>query len=272
MASNKQQEAKEIVSGLVNTAMALSVEDMAADAGGGFEDASKDSYAIPFIQLLQKGSPPIDPDHPKHKEIPGAKIGSLYNTVTEAVADGDKGLLVLPCHFQQSYIEWADRDAGGGFVAQHDVPTGVNMLATCKRDDKNRDVLPNGNYLVDTRNHYVLVINEDGSAHPAVISMASTQTKKSKKWMSAMQDVKVKRADGEVFTPPMWAKAYRVKSIAESNAKGTWRGWDITRESDCPSAGLYQQAKAFRDAVRAGKVKTVDPAVREPGSDDDIEM
>ena len=269
MAASKQQE---VAVQVKNTAMALSAEDMAADAGGGFEEAGKDSYAIPFIQLLQKGSPPIDPDHPKHKEIPGAKVGSLFNTVTEEVVDGDKGMLVLPCHFQQSYIEWADKDAGGGFIAQHDVPTGVNLMATTHKDEKGRDVLPNGNTLVDTRSHYVLVLNDDGSAKPAVISMASTQVKKSKKWMSAMQDVKVKRADGEVFTPPMWAKAYRVKSIAESNAKGTWRGWDIARESDCPSASLYQQAKAFRDAVRAGKVKTVDPMAREPGSDDDIEM
>lgn len=267
MAANKQQE---VAVGVKSTAMALSVEDMAADAGGGFEDASKDSYAIPFIQILQKGSPPIDPDHPKHKEIPGAKIGSLFNTVTEAVVDGDKGLLVLPCHFQQSYIEWGDKDAGGGFVAQHDVLTGVNMMATTHKNEKNADVLPNGNVLVDTRSHYVLVLNEDGTANPAVISMTSTQLKKSRKWMSAMQDVKVKRPDGEVFTPPMWAKAYRIKTIAESNAKGTWRGWDVTRESDCPSSNLYQQAKAFRDAVRGGKVKTVDPAVREPGSDDDV--
>ena len=266
------KQAQEVAVEVKSTAM-MSVADMEADAGGGFEEAGKDSYAIPFIQLLQKGSPPIDPDHPKHKEIPGAKVGSLYNTVTEEVVDGDKGLLVLPCHFNQCYIEWADRDAGGGFVAQHDVPTGVNMLTTCKRDDKNRDVLPNGNYLVDTRNHYVLVLDDNGNAHPAVISMASTQTKKSKKWMMAMQAVKVKRADGSMFTPAMWAKAYRVKSIAESNAKGTWRGWDIARESDCPSVELYAQAKAFRDAVRAGKIKTVDPtAGREPGADDDVHL
>lgn len=248
-----------------STAM-MSAADMAADAGGGFEDAGKDSYAIPFIQILQKGSPQIDTDHPKHKLVPGAKIGSLYNSVTEAVIDGEKGLLVLPCHFQQSYIEWADRT----FAGSHDVPTGVNMLATCTRDEKKRFVLPNGNFLVDTRSHYVLVIDDDGSAHPVVISMASTQIKKSKKWMSAMQDVKIKRADGEIFTAPMWAKTYRLTTLAESNDAGTWRGWSIAREGDCPSANLYQQARAFRDAVRAGKVRTVDPGVREPGSDDDV--
>lgn len=265
MATAKQKQ--DVAVEVKTTAMV--VADMEADAGGGFEEASKDSYAIPFIQILQKGSPSIDPDHPKHKEIPGAKIGSLLNTVTEEVVDGDKGLLVLPCHFSQSFVEWADRDAGGGFVAQHDVPTGTKLLATCKRDEKNRDVLPNGNYLVDTRSHYVLVIREDGSHYPALIIMASTQTKKSKKWMSAMQDVKVKRADGTPFTPPMWAKSYRVKTVGESNAKGTWRGWDISREGDCPSAELYAEAKAFRDAVRAGHVKAVDPTVeREPGSDD----
>jgi len=251
---------------------ALATIDMEADAGGGFEDAGKEAYAIPFLQILQKGSPPIDPDHPKHKEIPGAKIGGIINTVTEEVIDGEQGLLVLPVHFKQSYVEWADRDSGGGFVAEYSVSDGSALLRRCKRDaETNRDVLPNGNYLADTRTHYVLVLRDDGTTYPAVLSMSSTQMKKSRKWMSAMQDVKVKRPDGTLFTPPMWAKTYRVKTIGESNAKGTWRGWDITREGDCPSAELYQTAKAFRDAVRAGAVKTQDPQ-REPGSDDDIPM
>ena len=261
MATEQAQE----VAVEVKSAAMMSVADMEVDAGGGFEDASKDAYAIPFIQILQKGSPAIDPDHPKHKEIPGAKIGGMINTVTEEVVDGDKGLLVLPCHFVQTFVEWADRDAGGGFVASYDVATGQQLLATTKRDEKGRDVLPNGNYLVDSRGHYVLVLNANGTASPALISMVSTQTKKSKKWMSAMQDAKEKRGDGSTFTPPMWARAYRVKTVGESNAKGTWRGWDITREGVCPSAELYAQAKAFRDAVRAGKVKA-----REPGADDDV--
>lgn len=251
---------------------ALATINMEEDAGGGFEDAGKEAYAIPFLQILQKGSPPIDPDHPKHKEIAGAKIGGIINTVTEEVIDGDVGVVVLPVHFRQSYVEWADRDSGGGFIAEHSVADGSALLRTCTRDtETNREMLPNGHYLVDTRTHYVLVLRADGTTYPAVLSMSSTQMKKSRKWMSAMQDVKVRRADGSQFTPAMWAKTYRVKTIGESNAKGTWRGWDITREGDCPSADLYQAAKAFRDAVRAGAVKTQEPQ-REPGSDDDIPM
>ena len=265
MAKQQQEVAVEVKPNAL-----MNVAEMEGDAGGGFEDASKDSYAIPFLQILQKGSPAIDVDHPKHKEIPGAKQGGIINTVTEEVIDGEKGLLVLPCHFTQTFVEWADRGAGGGFVASHNVADGPRLLATCKRDEKNRDVLPNGNYLVDTRSHYVLVIKEDGTASPALVSFSSTQTKKSKKWMSAMQDVKVKRADGTAFTPPMWANCYRLKTVSESNAKGTWRGWDITREGQCPGVSLYNQAKQFRDAVRAGAVKAAEP--REPGSDDDIPM
>ena len=268
MAQAKQQaaEAAQAVAEVKQTAM-VAVTDMEADAGGGFEDANKDAYAIPFIQILQKGSPAIDPDHPKHKEIPGAKIGALINAVTEEVVEGERGLLVLPCHYRQAFIEWAPRDSGGGFVAEHSVADGAALMKTTTRDEKNRDVLPSGNYLVDTRNHYVLVLREDGTAYPAVVSMASTQTKKSRKWMSTMQDAKVRRPDGTMFTPAMWARAYRVRTVGESNAKGTWRGWDISREGDCPSAELYAAARAFRDAVRAGAVKTAEP--REPGADDD---
>lgn len=240
----------------------VSMQDMEADAGGGFEQASARDYAIPFIQILQKGSPPIDPDHPKHKEIPGAKIGSLFNTVTEEVVDGDKGLLVIPCHFKPSFIEWADRDAGGGFVAEHSVAEGEKLKATTSVDDKGRDVLPSGNYLVDTATHYVLVVRENGTYYPAAISMASTQRKKSKKWISNMQDQKVQRPDNTMFTAPMWAHTWLLKSIGESNAKGTWRGWDISKHGDV-SPELYAAGRDFRKAVVSGLVRTQEPMTDE---------
>lgn len=251
------------------TAM-MSVADMEADAGGGFEDADKDSYAIPALAIIQKGSPQVDKDHANYKPVPGAEVGHLINSVTEEVFDGEKGLLVLPCHYEHSFTTWKLRNEGGGIVATYNVADGAHLLKRCVRDEKNRDILPDGNQLVDTRTHYVLVLREDGTSFPAVIRMSSTQIKKSKKWMSNMDDVKVKRADGSSFTPPMWAKTYRLMTVAESNAEGTWRGWSITREGDCPSSELYVQAKALRDAVRAGKVNVQE--AREPGSDDEIPM
>lgn len=255
--AKQQAEAAQTVVEAKTTAM-MAAADMEADAGGGFEEADKDSFAIPALAIIQKGSPQVDKDHANYRPVEGAEVGHLINSVTDEVIDGEKGVLVLPCHFQHSFVEWRPRNEGGGIAASYTAAEGTELLKTATRDDKNRDVLPNGNHLVDTRTHYVLVLRDDDTAYPAVLRMSSTQIKKSKKWMSAMQEIKAQRADGSRFTPPMWAKSYRLTTVAESNAEGTWRGWDIRREGDCPSAELYAAAKSFRDAVRAGGVKIVD--------------
>ena len=258
-------------------ALAVTAADMESDAGGGFEDANKDAYAIPFLLILQKGSPQIDTDHPKFKPVAGAVVGGILNTVTEEVYGLDKGVRVFPCHYLQQYVEWVPRGAGGGIVNVYDTAAGAELMRTVTRveeEGKIHDRLPNGNDLVDTRMHYVLVQRDDGTVYPAVMSMSITQTKKSKKWMSTMNDAKEKRADGTSYTPPMWSRAYRVKTEVESKGQNTWRGWSITTDRDAdqkvihPSAELYHQAKLFRDAIRAGKVKTTDPV--EPGADGDI--
>ena len=54
------------------------------------------------------------------------------------------------------------------------------------KGDKGRDVMPNGNELQNTAQHYVLLLKEDGGYEQAVISMKSTQLKKSRRWNSMM--------------------------------------------------------------------------------------
>ena len=60
---------------------AMMAESFAADAGSGFENADKDSYAIPFIKLLQSMSPQCKKSNGAY--IQGAEEGMLFNTVTE---------------------------------------------------------------------------------------------------------------------------------------------------------------------------------------------
>src|SRR5579864_7705555 len=101
-----------------NTAVAadfMDAEDFAG-VGAGFEGADKDSFAIPFIQILQKMSPMVDEDDPKH--LDGAKAGMLYNTVTQKLTDGKTGLLIIPCYYKRTYIRWGGREGEGGFKGE----------------------------------------------------------------------------------------------------------------------------------------------------------
>jgi len=219
------------------------------EAGQGFEGADADSFALPMLTILQKGSPQCDPDDGAY--MSKAKPGMIINTVTGDLYDV---IEMVPCAFKRSFIEWVHRDNGGGFVAEHSVEE--NLQATTERDAKGNDVLPNGNQLVDTRTHFVLFKNHNGDWEPGMISMTSTQMKKSKKWMTTMRGLKMKGSNGP-FTPPMNSHIYKVGTVPEQNDKGSWRGWgDLGTASivgPVEDAELYAASKAFKELVMSGQ-------------------
>jgi len=60
--------------------------------------------------------------------------------------------------------------------------------------------------------------------------------------------------NGEAFQPPRFSFVYNLKTLQEKNDKGSWHGWDITRESEVGDAGIYRAAKAFSESISAGDV------------------
>lgn len=224
--------------------------DFQADAGAGFEEATKDSFAIPFLAILQPLSPAVQPGAGK---VPGAEVGKIINTVTKRCCDE---LRVIPVHYTRTFVEWVPRDEGGGFVAEYDQETGLELYERCEIHPKTKArLLPNGNVLNDNRNHYVVVLNDDGSFEPALISMTSSQIKKSRQWMTIMNNTFLNGSHGQ-FRAPMFSHIYRLKSTQESNDKGTWYGWAIEREEMVADTLLYNQSKGFRNSITAGKIET----------------
>lgn len=221
-----------------------------ADVGSGFEEADGDAFAVPFLRILQAGSPQCKRSEGAY--IKGAEEGMILNTVSQEVLDGDKGITVVPAMYQRQFIEWQLREAGGGLVAVH-APDPA-LLASCEKDDKGRDILPNGNQLVDTRNHYVILVNEDGSTTPAIITFSSTQMKKSRQWMSMMQQKRVV-IGGVPKQAPMFANAYELTTVPEANDKGSWFGWRIGSSSKVTDAEVVNAARAIREAVSTGQAK-----------------
>jgi hypothetical protein len=134
-------------------------------------------------------------------------------------------------------------------------PATSDVLSRTNREPgDNKDYLDNGNYIENTANHYVMVVNSEGTPEPALITMKSTQLKKSRKWNSMMQSVKVAGKNG-LFTPPMYSQMYRLSTVPESNDKGKWFGWEVERIGPVEDAGIYQAAKDFANSVNAGEVK-----------------
>ena len=66
--------------------------------------------------------------------------------------------------------------------------------------------------------------------------------------------VKLQGKNG-LYTPPIYSQMYRLSTVAESNDKGKWFGWEVERIGSIEDLNLYQAAKAFASSVSAGDVK-----------------
>lgn len=230
--------------------------DFSTMAGKGFEKAGRDDYAIPFLIILQSGSPQCKRSDGAY--IEGATEGMLLNSVTKQVMDPVKeNVIIVPCAYDRAFIEWKTREVGGGFVTQHSVEAGERLRSETERDEKGRDILGNGNQLNDTRSFYVMVIDAEGNPTPAFITMSSTQIKKAKQWLMQQNLLKLKNAQGVPYTPPMFAAKWKVSTVAEANDKGSWFGWAFEFLEFFPSTSdpIFQAVLAFHQSVTKGEVK-----------------
>ena len=218
------------------------------DANTSFSNMGSDDFALPFLRVLGQLSPETNKRDAKYVE--GAEPGMIFNTVTKQLYDGEKGVSVIPCYYKREYVEWSDRGEGTSApVAIHPVESCISKDATL--DASYKDRLPNGNYLENTASYFVLL--ESGEA--ALISMKSTQLKVSRSWNSMMNSIKLKGKNG-MFTPAMCSHVYNLKTVQQSNDKGTWFGWSIEKVGPVQDKGLYEQAKSFADSANKGDVVT----------------
>ena len=234
----------------VNGSVALFGDDLQK----GFENMTQEDMALPFIRILGQLSPQVTEGDAKYVE--GAKPGMIYNTVTNELYDGKKGIKVIPCYFKKDYPEWSDRgDGPGAPVAVHGVNSPV--ISTGKRDGS-KIRLQNGNYLEETASYYVMVQTKQGGFTPALITMKSTQLNVSKKWNSMMRSIQIDNGKGGFAIPPMHGVVYNLTSTLQKNDKGSWYGWTVTmdRIMGQEDKTLYLNAKDFSGNVSKGNVQT----------------
>lgn len=202
---------------------------------------------IPFIRLIQAMSPQLSKK--KTEYIEGASQGDAFNTVTKELWDGEKGLTVIVCVQTTKYLEFVPRESGGGFQGElrADDP---DIFKTSRNGAK--EILPNGNEMVKSDQHFCLVINDDGSTQPAIIDMKSTQLKVSKRWKSM---ISMERPLPSGKKPDCYTMRWRLSSIEQSNDKGTFANWQVDKVGFVETVQHLNEGKAFRESILEGAVK-----------------
>jgi len=223
----------------------LNMDMFEQDAGAGLNNLGTEDLALPFLKVLSKQSDELD-------DIDGAKAGDILNTVTNTLYKGK--INVVPCAYQRRFIQWQPRGSGSGAPVGIYKPTD-DMPETSRSSEDNKEYLTDGSgdYIEQTCQWYVKVVEEDGTASNALIAMKSTQLKKSRKWMSMIMSRQMTGKNGP-FTPPMYSHVYSLSTHAEENSKGKWHGWEMSLDKQVGDINLYNSAKTFAESVDKGDV------------------
>lgn len=267
MAEKKEVAVKE------NTAVAAFDPSMfEADAGQGLGNISQEDIALPFLKIVSGLDNILD-------EREDVRKGDILNSVTGQAYKGKEGINLIPCAYQRKFIQWSPRGVGIAAPVAIYEPGDPNMPETKRDENDNKEYLTDGSgdYIEQTAQWYVRVLNDDGSTENALIAMKSTQLKKSRKWMSMILSRQMTGANGP-FNPPMFSHVYNLKTVSEENSKGSWHGWEMSVVGPVQDAGTYAAAKDFNQKIEDGEVNVKheneggsnNPAPKSDMPDDDI--
>ena len=263
MAKEKEEEKGTDVATASETALAP-VELFEQSSGAGLDGMSQDDLVVPFIKLLQKTSDEVDKDHASF--IEGADPGMFLDAATREIFEE---VQFIVCHYHRAIVEWRDREAGGGFIAQYPVghETGFEReLRAGKWTGRWR--ASDETHLVDTRYFFGLRLTADGSAVPGVMSFSSTQIKKARSWVTRLRSLTAEGKDGQKFQLPIFASIWDLTSVAEKNDQGGWSGYKIEPAGVIEDPKLAQMAKEARDMFSA-TASQFSPAEDGKKTDDD---
>jgi len=174
------------------------LKDRMSDTRGSEEIGTND-LTIPRLEVVQSLSACRKKQDPAY--IPGIEEGMIYNNVTRKIYGEEVD--VVPVYFRKEYLLWRDKDLGGGFGGAH--PTMPEAEQARLAQEK-----PDEWEVVDTAQQFVLVVNEDGSAEEAVLSMAKSKAKVSRNWNSLI------RINGG----PRFSRIYKIKGVPDQNPAG----------------------------------------------------
>jgi hypothetical protein len=158
-----------------------------------------------------------------------------------------------------TYPEWAPFEKREGRPIHND--RGPDIMGKVTQNDRNKDMLDNGNEIIKTANYFVIINGE--RPEKALMTMKSTQLKVSRQWNSLMEDeFETDPKTGKSVPAPSFSRIYKLNSV-ENSGSFTWHGYNINLLRKVDNAGLYQMAKDFYSSLKASQQKTAAPAKEE---------
>lgn len=200
------------------------------DSNRGSEDVTANDIILPRIDVLQALSPQIKRKDPLY--IEGAEQGMIFNTISGELYGSE--IRFIPVSFKREYIVWQDRNLGGGFRGS------FHTEAEAERERRNLEN-PDSHEVVETHVHFVLLLRDDGKVEEAILSMAKSKRKVSRKLNSLVQ----------MFPGDRFARVYKLSAIEVDGQKGEFWNFEVAPVG-WASKDLWERGQKTYEAIEAG--------------------
>ena len=253
-------------------ALALSEEDMALMVEGartGVETFGLRQLIVPYLGIIQGTSGYIKRGDPAY--IDSARVGDIIDTLALKPMES---AVVIPCKYEDHVTEWEvkiERDRNGqekrgrGRLIKQWFTDHSKYHASQKRGRDDGEGFPRitteGNDINMVPTYYCLLYN-NGNVRPVVVTFASTQAKKSRRWNGLIDSVEFEGPNGP-FTAPIYAAMYKLSTVTEGSGEKTFPGWKIEPVGLTLAAKngrhVWQRAQEVRKAVEEGQMRSAAP-------------
>jgi len=227
-------------------------EQMAEAPTTGFEGADFESYATPFLRILQQNSPQVLEDTDNY--VPDSKPGYFFNNVTNQLYG--KTINVIPVRFERLFLEWKPNREG--FVGIHSVEEGL-AISDPGEIFGSRIHKETGNLVQDTHTFYLLVAGKEEEG-PLVFPLSSTGIRHSRKWLSQAKMLRLPNR----ASAPLYSSIYKIGTVLNENDQGRWyqigdKSKTAIERIDWINADQYQYVKgviSMFDKIKANIAKS----------------
>lgn len=205
--------------------------------GQGYSQNQEDGLT-PILSVLQDNSGEVKKNH--ERRIDGAEAGMLIIRSLRALYDGQKGVLIQPFGFYHAYIEWSGEPGEGVPVGRfpfHEPPN--DAFETQDPQVKERKILRRKstmNRLVDTREHFVNLVDGINRPFPIVIPMSGSNHSVSRLFTNMMRNMVYQ---GKQI--PSFFRLYTLRTVfKKKGANQTWFGFQLDPSSFIKDRDLLQ--------------------------------
>jgi len=245
-----------------NLPATLSAEDLALMEEGartGVEHFTLRQRVVPYLRLVQAGTPYGKRSHPQYVE--GCVEGDIIDTL---MLKPMKQAVVIPCKYEDHWTEWEPKteEGMGRLVKQWFTDSSKYDACPSSMGAGMPRTTAEGNVINQTPTYYCLLVDPDtGTGRPVVLALQSTQAKKSKNWNGLIDALTYNSPNGGRFIAAIYSRSYVLTTVPEKsrNRPEPYMGW-VIREGELTLSmpngrALWKHAQEVRAAVERGEMR-----------------